>query len=79
MSELEDTGSNALWAELRSQRDILIEMRTLLKQNTQTKDDHESRLRKLEERKFPLPTIAVIVATLSLVATVVMFAITNLK
>lgn len=63
-----------IWAELRAQRDLLIEMKTKL----DAVPDHENRIRKLEERKFPLPTIAVLVATLSLVATVIMYVV-NLK
>jgi hypothetical protein len=36
-------------------------------------EDHESRLRKLEERKFPLPTVAVLIALASLVASVLVY------
>lgn len=66
--------STGIWAELRAQRDLLIEMKAKL----DAVPDHENRIRKLEERKFPLPTIAVLVATLSLVATVIMYVV-NLK
>lgn len=66
--------TTGIWAELRAQRDLLIEMKTKL----DAVPDHENRIRKLEERKFPLPTIAVLIAGLSLVATVIMYVI-NLK
>lgn len=69
----EDSNDRDVWAELRSQRDILIEMKTLLKSVTETKLDHEARLRKLEERKFPLPTVAVLISLVSVIATVVMY------
>jgi hypothetical protein len=36
-------------------------------------EDHESRLRKLEERKFPLPTVAVLIALASLAASVLAY------
>lgn len=69
----DDPNGRDVWAELRSQRDILIRMETMLSSLTDTKNDHETRLRKLEERKFPLPTVAVLIAMASLVATVVMY------
>lgn len=56
----------SVWAELRAQRDLLIEMRTKL----DSVADHELRIRKLEERKFPLPTIAVLVSVASVVVTI---------
>jgi hypothetical protein len=59
----------SVWAELRAQRDLLIEMKTRL----EMVQDHEHRLRRLEERKFPLPTIAVLIALLSIVANVLMY------
>ena len=62
-----------VWAELRSQRDLLIEMRTMLTSLTDAKNDHETRLRRLEERKFPLPTLAVLTSVASLIATIVMY------
>ena len=62
-----------IWAELRIQRDILIEVRTLNRENITAKDDHESRIRKLEERKFPLPTLAVLLSLASVVMSVLMF------
>ncbi|MFE6223037.1 hypothetical protein [Streptomyces sp. NPDC057854] len=55
-----------------------VKMDQLLELNKSRGEDHETRIRKLEERKFPLPTIAVLVASLSLIATVVMYVV-NLK
>ena len=55
-----------------------VKLDQLLELNKTRGEDHESRIRKLEERKFPLPTIAVLIAGLSLIATVVMYVI-NLK
>lgn len=62
-----------VWAELRSQRDILIRMETLLTSVVDDKNDHENRIRNLEARKFPLPTVAVLIALASLIASVVMY------
>lgn len=56
-----------------TQRDILIELRTLLKEFATKGEDHETRIRRLEERKFPLPTVAVLVAFASLIATAIMY------
>lgn len=36
-------------------------------------DDHESRIRTLEARKFPLPTIAVLISLAALIVTVVLY------
>ncbi|GGR52110.1 hypothetical protein [Streptomyces roseolus] len=55
-----------------------VKLDQLLELNKSRGEDHENRIRKLEERKFPLPTIAVLVASLSLIATVVMYVV-NLK
>jgi hypothetical protein len=59
----------SVWAELRSQRDLLIEMKVKL----DSVADHELRLRKLEERKFPLPTVAVLISLASLLASVIVY------
>lgn len=58
-----------VWQELRAQRDLLIEMKTKL----DAVPDHENRIRKLEERKFPLPTVAVLIALTSLMLTVLVY------
>lgn len=55
----------SVWGELRAQRDLLIEMKTKL----DAIPDHELRIRKLEERKFPLPTIAVLVSIGAVIVT----------
>lgn len=55
---------------------IRVKMDQLIELNQTRGQDHETRLRKLEERKFPLPTVAVLVAFLSLVASVVVY-VTN--
>lgn len=57
----------SVWGELRAQRDLLIEMKTKL----ELVPDHEIRIRKLEERRFPLQVVAVWVAAVSLVCTAV--------
>lgn len=50
-----DTDSDStVWGELRSQRDILIELRTLNREVVSVKDDHEVRIRRTEERLSPL-------------------------
>jgi hypothetical protein len=69
MTSLPDEPS--VWAELRAQRDLLIEMKTRFEQV----QDHELRLRRLEERKFPLPTVAVLIAFCSLVASVIVYVV----
>ena len=56
-------------AVLRVKMDQLIEL------NKSRGEDHESRIRKLEERKFPLPTIAVLVSVLAVISNVVMYVI----
>lgn len=65
----DDPSSPSLWGELRAQRDLLIEMKTRFEQV----QDHELRLRRLEERKFPLPTVAVLIALASVIASVLMY------
>lgn len=62
----DDNNRGRVWEELRSQRDLLVEMKTMLSILTAQKDDHETRLRKLEERRFPLQTVAVIASTLAM-------------
>lgn len=62
----DDDETRGIWAELRVQRDILIELRTLIREYTEKADDHETRIRRLEERKFPLPAVGVLIAVASL-------------
>lgn len=63
-----------LWEEFRAQHSVLIEVRTMLKETIKNNDDHELRIRKLEERKFPLPTVAVLISVVSVITTVVLYA-----
>lgn len=60
----------SVWLELRGLRDILIQVRTTLDTVVKANDDHESRIRKLEERRFPLQLVAVWVSVIALIATV---------
>lgn len=64
-----DDNVPSVWSELRAQRDLLIEMKTKLEKV----EDHELRLRRLEERKFPLPTIAVLISFCALLLSVVIY------
>jgi hypothetical protein len=86
----EFTDTAGIWQELRSQRDLLIEMKVKLeavpdhelriRELEEVRDlipDHELRLRRMEERRFPLQTVAVLVAVLSVLVTVVLFALNN--
>jgi hypothetical protein len=50
-------------AVLRVKMDQLIEL------NKTRGEDHESRIRKLEERRFPLQTMAVLISMVALLAT----------
>lgn len=52
-------------ALLRVRMDQLIEL------NKTRGEDHETRIRKLEERRFPLQTMAVLISSVALIATVV--------
>ncbi len=51
----------------------LTRIETELKGINRGRDDHEQRLRKLEERKFPLPTVSVIIAIAALGMTVLTY------
>ncbi|GHG09662.1 hypothetical protein [Streptomyces hydrogenans] len=73
MTSPSEDSAPSVWSELRAQRDLLIELKVKLERV----EDHELRLRKLEERKFPLPTIAVILAFLSIVANVTLYVISK--
>lgn len=61
----------SIWGELRAQRDIMIGMKTTLELHlrgyVERSNDHETRLRALEERRFPLATIAVVVGAVDLI------------
>lgn len=56
-------------AVLRVKMDQLIEL------SKQRGEDHETRLRKLEERKFPLPTVAVLVSVIAIGVAVLQYFI----
>lgn len=49
----------------------------LLELNKTRGEDHETRLRKLEERRFPLQVMAVLISTVALIATVVGMLLTH--
>ena len=82
MSESDITG---IWSELRSQRDLLIEMKVKLeavpdheariRELEEVRDlipDHELRLRRMEERRFPLATVSVLVALAAVMVTIIL-------
>ena len=52
---------------------IRVKVDQLIELNQKRGEDHEARIRKLEERKFPLPTVAVLISLASFVATVVVY------
>jgi hypothetical protein len=49
---------------------IRIQLSQLIELNKTRGEDHETRLRKLEERRFPLQTVAVLMSTFAVLATV---------
>lgn len=49
----------------------------LLELNKTRGEDHETRLRKLEERRFPLQVMAVLISSVALIATVVGMLLTH--
>lgn len=65
--------TTGIWSELRAQRDLLVEMKTKL----EAVPDHENRLRKLEERRFPLQTISILIATAGLLLSMVLYVTTH--
>lgn len=52
---------------------IRVQLDQLIKLNETRGQDHETRLRKLEERKFPLPTVAVLMSLVSTASSVIMY------
>lgn len=72
MSADDDTGSQhvGIWPEIRRISEHLVAINTKLDTILPKIDDHESRLRKLEERRFPLASVSVLVAILSMIVTV---------
>jgi hypothetical protein len=51
---------------------IRVKVDQLIELNQKRGEDHEARIRKLEERKFPLPTVAILVALASVAVTVIL-------
>src|ERR1044072_1410759 len=49
---------------------IRLQMEQLIELNKTRGEDHESRLRKLEERRFPLQVMAVLISAVALIAAV---------
>lgn len=49
---------------------IRIQLNQLIELSKTRGEDHETRLRKLEERRFPLQTVAVLMSTFAVLATV---------
>lgn len=70
-SEDKPLGTDAQLAVLNVKVDQLIEM------SKARGEDHEARLRRLEERKFPLPTVAVLIALTSLVMAAISYITTR--
>lgn len=62
-----DDNDSSIWHELRGQRDILVELRTLMTGQTEFKTETKNRLDRLEERRFPWPVMAGIMSVISLV------------
>ena len=50
---------------------LRVKMDQLIDLNKTRGEDHEARIRKLEERRFPLQTMAVLISSVALIATVV--------
>ena len=74
MSTPEDDGPPSVGIQLaviRVQLDQLIEL------NKTRGEDHETRIRRLEERRFPLQTVAVLMSILAVMATVVGLLLTR--
>lgn len=62
-SDGENPTTETQLAVLRVKMDQLIEL------NKTRGEDHESRIRKLEERRFPLQTMAVLISLVAMAAT----------
>jgi len=50
-------------------------MDQLIDLNKTRGEDHESRIRRLEERKFPLPTVAVLIALASIISNIILYVV----
>lgn len=66
----EDTASSHMWPEIRRISEKLVAIDSKLDMLVASRDDHETRLRKLEERRFPFSSIAAITAVVSMIVAV---------
>lgn len=60
-----------IWEEMRASRDLLVEMKTMMSVFLTFKTDIEARVRKLEERRFPLPQVAAITGGVAVIVALV--------
>jgi hypothetical protein len=69
----DDTGPQHLgiWPEIRRISEQLVAINTKLDSMISKIDDHESRLRRLEERRFPYSSIAALTAVVSMAVAIV--------
>jgi hypothetical protein len=69
----DDTGSHnvEIWREIRRISESLVAIHAKLDNALPKVEDHESRLRKLEERRFPFSSIAALTAVVSMVVAIV--------
>lgn len=72
----EDHGDGSLWTEIRRISENLVMINTKLDDLAPRLNDHETRIRKLEERRFPLQQIGAIVGLLSLLIAIVAMVVT---
>jgi hypothetical protein len=56
---------------------LRVKMDQLIRLNETRGEDHETRIRKLEERRFPLQVMAVLISAAALIAAVVGILLTN--
>ncbi len=60
-----------IYEEMRSQRDLLVEMKTMMSVFLTFKTDIETRVRRLEERRFPLPQIAAVTGGVAVIVAII--------
>lgn len=73
MSTDEDSVPHGIWQEIRRISEQLVLINSKLDNIAPKIEDHESRLRKLEERRFPYSSLAAIGAVVSMVVAVLGF------
>lgn len=56
---------------------LRVKMDQLIRLNETRGEDHETRIRKLEERRFPLQVMAVLISSAALIAAVVGMLLTH--